>query len=47
MKGWGPKVQYVPPNQGNLTFLAGYPGVPEEFEKKIVFNFRTLVSNAS
>ena len=26
MKGWGPKVRYVPRNQGNQTFLAGYPG---------------------
>ena len=23
----GPKVRYVPRNQGNQTFLAGYPGI--------------------
>ena len=39
--GGGQKVRYVPRNQGNETFWAGYPGfcrdilaVPEKFEKK-------------
>ena len=49
-RGGGQKVRYVPQNQGNQTFLAGYPGicrdipeVPEKFEKKkFVFNFRSL-----
>ena len=27
LKGWGPKVQYVPQNHGNQTFLAGCPGI--------------------
>ena len=50
----GQRVRYVPRNQGNQTFLAGYPGicwdipaVPEKFEKKkFVFNFLPLVCSA-
>ena len=50
-RGGGQKVRCAPQNQGNQTFLAGYPGillgyipaVPEKFEKKkFVFNFRPL-----
>ena len=48
-RGGGRKVRHVPRNQGNQTFLAGYPGICQDFrsarkvwEKKIVFNFRSL-----
>ena len=49
--GGGQKVRYVPRNQGNQTFWAGYPegfcrelpGAPEKFEKKkFGFKFRSL-----
>ena len=43
--GGGQKVRRVPRNQGNQTFWAGYPGIPEapgKFEKK-KFVFNSLV----
>ena len=47
----GQKVRYVPRNQGNQTFLVGYPGILPQYpsgarkvwENKFVFNFRSLL----
>ena len=49
-KGWGPKVRYALRNQGNQTFLAGYPGILPGYpggarkvlRKKFGFNFCSL-----
>ena len=46
-RGGGQKVRYVPRNQGNQTFLAGYPGIlpgypggaREVWEKKVCVHF--------
>ena len=37
MKGWGPKVRYIPRSQGNRHFwrdIPDIPEVPDKFEKK-------------
>ena len=52
-RGGGRKVRYVPRNQGDQTFVAGYPGIlpgypggaRKVWEKKIVFNQFSFPTN--